>query len=329
MIIRKITEVTETQTTETFQLICHEKDEGWELTREEMEKLRAMTERSLEGFHNRRQQETYDEIYFKMNRKMADMGAQLDTLATYVIDNVPGEPSKSEGVVDTVIRLLDDKYKPEESSENITEEAKCRVCGCTWDNACQGGCYWVEEDLCSACVEKADDEKECPDYIEPPAPEVVCENGVCQLVLPEEEEIPKPAAEVTESSENLRKSEEKVQELEEKVQKREPRDFSKYVDLVLSGVNIKQITEEMAQDMGIAIATATTYMYSKVKPLAAAKDEQDRLRAIEAEKKQLEKKIEKKIQVIPPTEAGGSKPEKGKYFSDEERLRIQKKLGLK
>lgn len=28
---------------------------------------------------------------------------------------------------------------------------KCRVCGCTWDNACEGGCYWVEYDLCSKC----------------------------------------------------------------------------------------------------------------------------------------------------------------------------------
>lgn len=28
----------------------------------------------------------------------------------------------------------------------------CRVCGCTDDAACAGGCYWVEPDLCSACV---------------------------------------------------------------------------------------------------------------------------------------------------------------------------------
>lgn len=28
----------------------------------------------------------------------------------------------------------------------------CRVCGCTELNACPGGCCWVEEDLCSACV---------------------------------------------------------------------------------------------------------------------------------------------------------------------------------
>ena len=27
----------------------------------------------------------------------------------------------------------------------------CRVCGCTEDRACPGGCEWVEADLCSAC----------------------------------------------------------------------------------------------------------------------------------------------------------------------------------
>ncbi len=30
----------------------------------------------------------------------------------------------------------------------------CRVCGCTWHNACQGGCSWVEADLCSNCIGK-------------------------------------------------------------------------------------------------------------------------------------------------------------------------------
>ena len=27
----------------------------------------------------------------------------------------------------------------------------CRSCGCTDDRACEGGCWWVEKDLCSAC----------------------------------------------------------------------------------------------------------------------------------------------------------------------------------
>jgi hypothetical protein len=30
--------------------------------------------------------------------------------------------------------------------------AACRVCGCTDDEACDDGCYWVEADLCSRCA---------------------------------------------------------------------------------------------------------------------------------------------------------------------------------
>ena len=28
----------------------------------------------------------------------------------------------------------------------------CRVCGCTDDRACPGGCWWVDTDLCSSCA---------------------------------------------------------------------------------------------------------------------------------------------------------------------------------
>lgn len=41
--------------------------------------------------------------------------------------------------------------------QNITgdwppeEPRRCRRCGCTDDQACEGGCWWVEPDLCSAC----------------------------------------------------------------------------------------------------------------------------------------------------------------------------------
>ncbi len=27
----------------------------------------------------------------------------------------------------------------------------CRVCGCTWYCACEGGCHWISTDLCSGC----------------------------------------------------------------------------------------------------------------------------------------------------------------------------------
>lgn len=29
----------------------------------------------------------------------------------------------------------------------------CRVCGCTDERACAGGCSWVEADLCSVCAD--------------------------------------------------------------------------------------------------------------------------------------------------------------------------------
>jgi len=50
--------------------------------------------------------------------------------------------------------------KYEEGSWFLCSECKderiCRVCGCTNEHPCDGGCYWVEEDLCSACQEKAE-----------------------------------------------------------------------------------------------------------------------------------------------------------------------------
>lgn len=41
--------------------------------------------------------------------------------------------------------------------DSVFDVRTCRVCGCTDDRACPGGCYWVEEDLCSACVGKEKD----------------------------------------------------------------------------------------------------------------------------------------------------------------------------
>ncbi len=35
-----------------------------------------------------------------------------------------------------------------------TDVRTCRVCGCTDQYACDGGCWWVERDLCSACTNK-------------------------------------------------------------------------------------------------------------------------------------------------------------------------------
>ena len=45
----------------------------------------------------------------------------------------------------------------EAENQAMSGVATCRVCGCTDDEACEGGCYWVEDpeglgDLCSTCL---------------------------------------------------------------------------------------------------------------------------------------------------------------------------------
>lgn len=48
---------------------------------------------------------------------------------------------------------------PEDSAES------CRVCGCTWNNACEGGCSWVEPGLCSNCVGKEEPSYRAVKYV--------------------------------------------------------------------------------------------------------------------------------------------------------------------
>jgi len=33
----------------------------------------------------------------------------------------------------------------------------CRECGCTPWTPCEGGCYWVDADLCSACTAEGEE----------------------------------------------------------------------------------------------------------------------------------------------------------------------------
>ena len=42
---------------------------------------------------------------------------------------------------------------------DYSEEQTCRVCGCTHYTPCEGGCYWVEPDLCSSCEGESEEEE--------------------------------------------------------------------------------------------------------------------------------------------------------------------------
>ena len=158
--------------------------------------------------------------------------------------------------------------------------------------------------------EEDDQGEECPDYIEPPT-RIEVQPG--QWVPTSLKPI---ASEVTESYENLTESEEKSQETQKK-------DFTRYIQMFKDHVDGKEIQLEMIDDWGISESTANNYYYMKVKKVAEGEIEADK-KALE---KEIEKKLEKKVQVIPP--ATFEKPKNGKFFSDEDRERIQKKVGIK
>ncbi len=50
-----------------------------------------------------------------------------------------------------VQRTVEDVMEALETA-GVDLNRRCRMCGCTELNACEGGCSWVEADLCSACT---------------------------------------------------------------------------------------------------------------------------------------------------------------------------------
>lgn len=39
--------------------------------------------------------------------------------------------------------------------QTVKKERTCRGCDCTDKRACNGGCAWVETDLCSSCIDQS------------------------------------------------------------------------------------------------------------------------------------------------------------------------------
>ena len=64
------------------------------------------------------------------------------------------------GYGDTLGAYAAGKHLTDEVEEKDRDVPCCRVCGCTEDEACEGGCRWVEDpeglgDLCSRCLAAA------------------------------------------------------------------------------------------------------------------------------------------------------------------------------
>jgi len=112
-----------------------------------------------------------------------------------------------------------------------------------------------------------------------------------------------------------------------KATRQEERDFSEYINQYAKGLGRASIMTRMVNDWGVTPGTANSYYYSKVKPEGDLLIAKAREREVEREKKSLAVHLEKKIEVIPSKKH--DKPAGQKYFSDEDRERIQKELGFK
>ena len=87
------------------------------------------------------------------NRMPCEMLRFEDGLATCLIEKRYGHQAKPQVCREHEGDERCGLYNPD--LELIKESLKariCRVCGCTDDSACDGGCYWIEEDLCNQCL---------------------------------------------------------------------------------------------------------------------------------------------------------------------------------
>lgn len=81
-----------------------------------------------------------------------------DTLeAFYVYSDMDESQSMDDRAGETSERTRRCEYEVREAlrihySKPAKSVRRCHVCGCTDDRACPDGCYWVEKDLCSRCV---------------------------------------------------------------------------------------------------------------------------------------------------------------------------------
>lgn len=82
---------------------------------------------------------------------LADLTAWLEALTPL---RSPVRTQVPPAMVDVLVRQIEEHLTAtgqDLDSVRLSITPACRVCGCTDDEACEGGCHWVEPGLCSAC----------------------------------------------------------------------------------------------------------------------------------------------------------------------------------
>lgn len=89
----------------------------------------------------------------KIYRESADArtfwadGTPPEEIYTFMLEKVVGAPTTIHRDAAVILHMP-------ALEKALAAQRRCRVCGCTDYNGCACGCFWVEDDLCSACADK-------------------------------------------------------------------------------------------------------------------------------------------------------------------------------
>ncbi len=90
-------------------------------------------------------------IYF-VDSVEVELPPHIADLVTVKDGVVVGKTGQMEMAFDMALLSLATASRPDlVGKEPASASMVCRECGCTDEDACLGGCYWVEVDLCSSC----------------------------------------------------------------------------------------------------------------------------------------------------------------------------------
>ena len=92
--------------------------------------------------------EEFGELCLAVNETVFDNGPENRRKGGY--ENMRSEAVQVAAVAVAFVEMLDRRAA---AFVPGAEERTCQLCGCTDSHACEDGCYWVTDDLCSACAE--------------------------------------------------------------------------------------------------------------------------------------------------------------------------------
>ena len=87
----------------------------------------------------------------EMNNALAGTARKSRTGGLWLVPGIP-EADDQGAAMDALLAWEPHFEDVLEDEKAKGEPERCRVCGCTDDCACPGGCHWVEPGLCSACA---------------------------------------------------------------------------------------------------------------------------------------------------------------------------------